>query len=111
MTCAPRDAIDDTYVCDSPPIASLTADAIGGRAVAAERENRRAGSRNARSERSRVDRRLLDGRQAGYERRPFGLGDGILERSRQQIEIAGMKRVHHGSEVRPLPDRVLEPDG
>ena len=73
-----------------PPIAS-----------AAQREQRRPRSRQAAAERAGIDGRPLDLRQARHERRAPRFGDRVLERSRQQIEVAGVQRVRRARRDSP----------
>ena len=44
----------------------------------------------------------------GHERRAARLGDRVLERARDQREVAAVQAVDERAEVRPLPDRVGE---
>ena len=113
ITCAPRDEMDDTYVCDSPPMCLATAaviavgDAVGDRAIAAQREDRRTGSRKARAERAGVRSAafLIDARPGTSGARRGSAIESSSDRD-EQIEVAGVQRVDERAEIGPLPHGV-----
>ena len=81
---------------------------MSGRRVTTKGEQRRPRAGEAAAEGAGVDGRLLDRREAGDERCAPRLGNGVLERTRQQREVGAVQGVDERAEVRPLANRVAE---
>ena len=76
-----------------------------------EREHRRAGARQAAPEGAGGHRRLLDGVEAGHETGALRLGHVVLQRARQERQVARVQRRDQRADVGPLAHRGLQRHG